>query len=438
MVYEPGEVADVRSAHPLRPVVPLLRELLVGIADESRHVMVATDAKGVILWREGPDDLCLRADSVGMCEGTRWADAAVGINAISTVLEIDAPAELCSADQLGPAYDVWTCAAAPIHDPDTGATLGVIDVSGLFHVLHPAVGRLVTAAARLAEGRLRERMELRDERLRARNMPHLAGLRGEPGALLTSTGRIIAAEPYGPWPERLRIRPGVDRVLLDDGREALVERLSEGYLLRVPRSARTPARQPGLSLSFLRDRPVAVLDGRDLPLTLRWAELLALLALHPAGLTAEQLALHLYGDDGNPVTVRAEIHRLRERLGGSVMQARPYRLRAEVEADFLTARAALGSGDVRGAAAACAAPLLAGSEAPGILAERHHLVVALRSAVLGHRDLDALWTFAQGDPGRDDLEVFERLTEELPARDPRRPIAEARLAWLLAEDAENE
>jgi hypothetical protein len=89
---------------------------------------------------------------------------------------------------------------------------------------------------------------------------------------------------------------------------------------------------------------------------------------------------------------------------------------------------------VRTAVAACHAPLLARSEAPAIRAERDQLVTALRSAVLDHRDLEALWTFGQSESGSDDIEVFERLTRELPAHDPRQPVATARLAWLLAED----
>lgn len=432
VVYGSDEVADVRSAHPLRAVVPLLRDLLVGIADESRHVMIVTDAEGTILWREGPSDICLRADPVGLCEGARWTEDVIGTNAMGTALAIDAPVQIYSAEHLVRTYHTWTCAAAPIHDPDTGDLLGAVDVSGLLQALHPAVVCLVNATAQLAESHLRGQMRLHDERLRVRNMPHLAGLRGETGALLTPTGRVIAAEPLGQWPERVRIRSGSDRVLLDDGREALVEPLAEDTCSDSPLGGAVP-RRPKLSLSFLGERPVAVLDGRELPLTLRWAELLALLALHPAGLTAEQLALQLYGDDGNPATVRAEIHRLRTQLGDAGMQAKPYRLRADVEADFLAARAALSSGDVRAAVAACHAPLLANSEAPAIRAERYHLVAALRSAVLDHHDLDALWTFAQSEPGNDDLEVFERLAGELPAHDPRRPVVVARLAWLLAE-----
>ncbi|PZG23505.1 helix-turn-helix domain-containing protein [Nonomuraea aridisoli] len=434
VVYRADEVADARSAHPLRAVLPLLRDLLVGIADTSRHVMIATDAEGTILWREGPGDICRSADLVGLSEGTRWTEDAIGTNAMGTALATDSPVQIYSAEHLVRTYHGWTCAAAPIHDPDTGDPIGAVDVSGLLRGLHPAVVCLVNAAAQLAENHLRALMESSDERFRERNLPHLLGLRGEPGALLTVTGRVVAAEPYGPWPSRVTIPAGADRVTIGDGREALVEPLPGGYLLRVPRRGRTAPRRPTLSLTFLGDRPAAVLDGRELPLTLRWAELLALFALHPAGLTAEQVAFRLYGDAGNPATVRAEIHRLRARLGESAMRARPYRLRAEVEADFLTARAALRAGDVRAAVAVCRAPLLPGSESAVIRAESHSLVASMRSAVLGHHDLDALWDFAQSEPGADDLEVFERLVAELPARDPRRAVAETRLAWLLAED----
>jgi hypothetical protein len=176
-----------------------------------------------------------------------------------------------------------------------------------------------------------------------------------------------------------------------------------------------------------------MLDGRELPLTLRRAELLTLLALAPAGLTAEQLALALYGEDGNPVTVRAEIHRLRTQLGELAMRTKPYRLRAEVEADFLTVRAALRDGDLRAALAAGRAPLLARSEAPAIRAERDELVTALRHAVLDRGDVDALWEYSQREPGRDDLAVFERLAAELPSQDPRQPVSATRKAALLTE-----
>ena len=40
-------------------------------------------------------------------------------------------------------YHSWTCAAAPVHDPDTGTLIGAIDISGPLHTVHPAMVQLV-------------------------------------------------------------------------------------------------------------------------------------------------------------------------------------------------------------------------------------------------------------------------------------------------------
>lgn len=136
------------------------------------------------------------------------------------------------------------------------------------------------------------------------------------------------------------------------------------------------------------------------------------------------------------------MHRLRAQLGEQVVLTKPYRLRADIDADFLTARAALRDRDTRAALTASQAPLLARSEAPAIRAERDEFVAALRGVLLDRRatrdrrGIEALWDYSQREPGRDDIEVFERLTADLPARDPRHSVAAAaRLATLLDEDS---
>ena len=105
--------------------------------------------------------------------------------------------------------------------------------------------QLVAATAQLAENQLRVRLAIADEQLRIRNMPHLASLRGRPGALVTPTGRILAGEPYTGWPVRVRIEPGADRVRLDDGREMAVEPLAEGYLLHATQRTAAAGRGAG-------------------------------------------------------------------------------------------------------------------------------------------------------------------------------------------------
>jgi hypothetical protein len=432
VVVGESEIPQLRTAHPLNAVMPLLRSTLVSIADEAMHVMLVTDADGTILWREGAASVLNKADEVGLMPGTRWSEDAIGTNAMGTTLAVDAPVTIHSAEHLVRTYHAWTCAAAPVHDPDTGTILGAIDISGPLHTVHPAMKQLVSATAQLAEHQLRVRLAIEDERLRVRNMPHLASLRGQAGALLTPTGRIVAGEPYGGWPERVPVHPGVERVVLDDGREMVVEQLAEGYLLRAPQRSAPAPRRSALSLRFTGEgAPTAVLDGRSVPLTLRPAELLTALALHPDGLTAEQLALLLYGEEGNPTTVRGEVLRLRGLIGADVLRTRPYRLAAIVDTDFQAARRAIRDRRPADALRACAGPLLPRSDAPAIRELRAELEFGLRGIVLESGDVDLLAEFAAHPLGRDDLEVHDRLLALLPSSDPRRAPISARRRHLL-------
>ena len=435
VVHRAGDLDGVRAAHPLGAVLPLLRSTLVSIADEAVHVMIVTDADGTILWREGARSLLRAADSVGLAPGMGWSEDTAGTNAMGTALAVDEPVQIHSAEHLVRTVHSWTCAAAPVHDPDTGTLIGAIDISGPLHTAHPAMVQLVAATAQLAENQLRVRLAIADEQLRIRNMPHLASLRGRAGALVTPTGRILAGEPYTGWPVRVRIEPGVDRVRLDDGREMAVEPLAEGYLLHATRPTAAAVHRRALSLRFLGDQPSVLLDGTPVPVTLRPAELLAALALHPDGLTAERLAMLLYGDDGNPTTVRGEILRLRTLIGSDVLRTRPYRLDATVDTDFGTVRRALAAGKPADALRACAGLLLPRSDAPEIREERDALVAGLRRAVLAADDTDLLADYAEHALGRDDLEVHDRLLDRMPRHDRRHPHFAAHRDRLLAAGA---
>ena len=435
VVYGPEDLPDIREGHPLHDVMPLLRSTLVSIADEAMHVMLVTDADGHVLWRDGAHELLPSADEVGLSEGTRWAEDAIGTNAMGTALAVDAPVRIHSAEHLVRAYHDWTCVAAPVHDPDTGSTIGAIDISGPLHTLHPALVQLVSATAQLAENQLKVRLAIADERLRVRNMPHLAALRGAEGALLSSSGRVIASEPYGRFPARVRITEGNDRVQLGDGREMQVEPLGEGYLLHLPVRRRVRAAEPGPTVALLRftgaGTPWITLGERKVPASPRPAEILTALALHPDGLTGEQLTLMLYGDDGNPTTVRGEIRRLRALLGTEHLLTRPYRLAVEPDADFLRVRTALRAGHTREALDACRGPLLPRSDAPAVRELRDELTAGLRHAVLACDDVELVHRFAEHPLGDEDLEVHEHLLDLLAADDPRRAAVAARLERLL-------
>lgn len=426
LIYEHAEVTRVREGHPLAAVLPLLRDTLVTIADEAMHMMIVTDAQGHILWREGQRDVLRGAERVGLVEGSRWAEDSIGTNAMGTALAADQAVQIHSAEHLVRTYHSWTCAASPIHDPETGAVIGAVDVTGPARTFHPTTLALVVAAARLAEGFLSTQVAMRDERLLSRNLPHLIGLRDEPGALLSPNGRVLAEQPLGWLPPRIELPAAGDRVMLTEGDEGLLEPLAEGWLLRLP-----PARgrrRPVLAVAFLGAvRPMAFLDGRPVRLTLRHAELLTLLALNPDGRTADELATALHGDAGKSVTVRAEMHRLRAAVGAEVLRTQPYRLSARVDADFLGVRAALTEGRVRDVARLYRGELLPRSEAPAVRDERELLAAAVRSAVLRSGDAEAMWALAETAEGIDDPELLDRLLQTLPRTDPRRSVLGARL-----------
>ncbi|WP_181780603.1 helix-turn-helix domain-containing protein [Pseudonocardia pini] len=434
--FDPAEGRARLDAHPLHQVMPLLRANLVSIAEEAKHVVVVTDETGTVLWRDGASAVLGPADRVGLVEGSCWSEEAIGTNAMGTGLALGRPVQIHSTEHLVRAVHAWTCVAAPVVDPDTGRIIGAIDITGPRRTIHPAMLALVTATAQLAENQMRMRLAIADERLRARNEGHLASLRGTPGALVTPTGRIIAGDPFGSWPERVDLAGGADRVRLADGREMHVEPLAEGYLLTATRrtaSAPEPRRH-ALTLRFLGDgNPTVVLDGECHALTLRPAEILTALALNPEGLTAERLAFLLYGDDGNQTTVRGEIHRLRALIGTDVLKTRPYRLDAVVDTDFGSVRRALREGRVAEALRACGGPLLPRSDAPEIRGARDELEVGLRRAVLESDDVELVHAYANHRLGRDDLEAHELLVDMLPAGDPRRAVAESRAARLLNE-----
>ncbi|GAB2557610.1 GAF domain-containing protein [Kribbella endophytica] len=428
VVVSGEELEEIRAGHPLHAVLPVLRQTLTTIADEASHIMIVTDARGLILWREGAADVRRQADRIALSEGAIWSEDAIGTNGMGTALAADQPVQIHSAEHLVRRIHAWTCAAAPVHDPDTGKLIGAVDVSGPLRTVHPAMMALVTAAAGLAEGQLRVRMAAADEVLRARNMRHLIALGDAPGALLTPTGRVLAVQPLAWLPDRLAVPAGADRIDLGDGREGVIEQLDEGYLLRIPGAVR---RRTSLRLRLLGSRqPVAVVGGREIPLTLRRAEVLALLLLQPSGLTAEQLMLQLYGDEGNPTTVRAEMHRLRNLLGAGVLDTKPYRILANVTGDVTDVQALIRRGELAAALDLYAGPLLVRSDAPALRAERDELDATLRRAVLDAGAPDLLWRYAETSAGAEDLEVFELLALRLPPDDHRRPAVSARLARL--------
>ncbi len=146
---------------------------------------------------------------------------------------------------------------------------------------------------------------------------------------------------------------------LPDGSAADVEPLHDCFVVWQRRAGAT-APHGAIRLELLGRHPRLHRPGETVPLSNRHAELLFALLLARRGLTGEELAAEVYPEGAKPVTVRAEMSRLRAAFEG-ILEARPYRLAVPVTCDFL--EAGPGSGE----------RLLPGSLAPCVVAARERL-----------------------------------------------------------------
>jgi hypothetical protein len=110
-------------------------------------------------------------------------------------------------------------------------------------------------------------------------------------------------------------------------------------------------------------------------------------------LSSRELGAALYGPDPKLVTVRAEISRLR-RLLGPILAASPYRLDAEVTADFARVERMLERGAPTDAAASYRGPLLPSSSAPGVVRARRRIDDAVGEGALAEDGAEPYYAWA--------------------------------------------
>jgi hypothetical protein len=440
MVADADETSARWEIHPLAEMAPLIRSCLAATADESQHLIVVSDANGVLLWVEGQATVRLRAaDSMNFAEGTLWSEGGAGTNAIGTAIAAEHAVQVFASEHFNEIVQEWTCAAAPVHDPDTGNLIGVIDLTGEMRTVHPHSMAVATATAQAVEAQLRCEMLNRDARMLARYGDRLTSGTG-PRALVAPSGRVIAGQPVGWLPgDRVALPDDGGTLELAPGATAVVEPLGHGdaYLVQLLPPPTTPshATSSRLHLKLLgRERGEAEMEGGPVVLRGRHAEVLTLLSANPDGLSSEELSLGVYGFADRVGAIRVEISRLRKLLGDCI-ETEQYRLRPGVSSDVAQVYGLLHRGDVREAAARYPGPLLPRSTAPGVIRERDALEGWLRQSVMSSGDKDALWEWLQTSTGAFDLPAWQRLLANLPFQDPRRSLAASRIAQLRSESA---
>ncbi|TWG99757.1 hypothetical protein L615_002400000030 [Nocardioides sp. J9] len=356
-----SETRSFWEGSPLQVGVARVEEELRRTAEDGDLVLAVTDPDTRVLWTYGGRVMRRRAESVNFVAGGRWDDQSVGTNALDLANRLERPSMVFSAEHYAPMVHNWVCWAAPLHDPVTGAKLGVLDISTTWDRTHPI------------------------------------GL---------ATARVLARLVEQAMPR------------------------SNHYLdPAAPAAAADDVAEPGLVLRLL-GKAEATVDGQRLLLNRRQTEILALLALHPDGLSLDQLHAMLYGDHAVTLsTLKAEVSHLRHALAGQ-LASRPYRLLMPITTDVDHVLALLRRGDVAAAVAAYGGDLLPGTESPALVEMGEYVAVAVREALLADPQPDAVLDYAELAPY--DTAVPEACLAHLErsgrADHPSIPLLKARLA----------
>ncbi|HEX3221571.1 MAG TPA: transcriptional regulator [Nocardioides sp.] len=337
---------------PLRQAVSRVEAELRRTAEDGDLVLAVTDPQTRILWTYGGRVMRRKAESVNFVPAARWDDESGGTNALDLANRLQRPSMVFSAEHYAPIVHNWVCWAAPVHDPVTGAQLGVIDLSTTWDRTHPI------------------------------------GL---------ATARVLARLIETAMPLSAR-HPGVPD---EDG-------------------------PTGLQLRLLGNAE-ATLDGSRLLLNRRQTEILAILALHPDGLSLDRLHALVYGDQAVTLsTLKAEVSHLRAALGGQ-LASRPYRLTLPVATDIDDVLDALRRGDAAAAIARYGGDLLPGTESPALVELGEYVAVSMREALLANPEPHAVIRYSELAPY--DAEVLEVCLAALGDRPhPAKPLLKGRLA----------
>lgn len=378
LTLDEATVRELRSEHRLAAVMPIIRQLLIDSATESGLLVAVSDEVGRLLWVEGSSALRTRAEGMHFVPGADWEETSAGTNAPGMALRLDKTVQLLGPEHLARSVLPWSCTATPIHDPDTGQLLGVLDLTGGPEGASAASLGLVKATAAAAEA------ELRIESLRA---------------------QVRGKSPRTPR------------------RPSATSKKTE---------TESPVAVPGLSVLGQR---VGLLDdgAAARELTMRHSELLLLLAENPAGWTAAKLALGLNESESSEVTIRAEISRLRNVVKPLQLGSRPYRLKTELRTDVAHLRETLAAGDLDAAVRLYRGPVLPDSTAPLITQLREDLHELLRSQVVATGDADLMLRFADAPHSHDDLDLWMRISDVIAPGAPRYVQVMERVARLDAE-----
>ena len=211
----------------VRAADPVLRRLHEQLSGQPISVIL-TDAEGVVLARLTADhDLERALDSVMLAPGFSYAEERVGTNGIGTALEAGGPAHVFGHEHYAEHLEQFGCAGVPIHDPVSGKTVGVIDLTCWRKDADPLMISLVKATADQITQALVTASSSRDIDLL---QEYVRACRRTGGIVLALGNNVVMLNDHA----RRLLDPGDQAALIGHAIEALASRTNSPVTVDLP------------------------------------------------------------------------------------------------------------------------------------------------------------------------------------------------------------
>ncbi len=211
----------------VRGAAPVLRKLHEELNGQPISIIL-TDADGLVLARlTGDHDLERALDSIKLAPGFSYAEERVGTNGIGTALEAGGPAHVFGHEHYAEDLDRFGCAGVPIHDPVSGKTVGVIDLTCWRKDADPLMISLVKATADQITKALVTASSGRDVDLL---QEYVRACRRTGGIVLALGNDVVMLNDHA----RTMLDPGDQAALIGHATEALTRRAAAAVTVDLP------------------------------------------------------------------------------------------------------------------------------------------------------------------------------------------------------------
>jgi DNA-directed RNA polymerase specialized sigma24 family protein len=117
------------------------------LATQTGHMMVVSDAHGVVLWRGGDRGIMAKADMAGFVDGAAWTFRHAGPGGIALALITGRMVTVCRFEHFVQNQHGLSCVAIPVPDPETGHASVVLNLTGTQPRIHRAIVRELDSIA---------------------------------------------------------------------------------------------------------------------------------------------------------------------------------------------------------------------------------------------------------------------------------------------------